>query len=116
MTNYSGYNNTPPQQYPGPVGQQSNALAITSLITGIIGFSVVALITGYIAKKQFRENPGKYSGAGMATAGIVLGYIWLALVLIPICVIVVLALAGPGIGEIFSNITESIYLLGIFAV
>ncbi len=121
MSSYPSYTPPPPpaygqQPYPGPVGPQTNTLAIISLITGIIGFSLIAIITGHIAKKQFKENPDKYSGEGMATAGLILGYIWLALILIPVCFITVMALLGPGIGSVFSNITETIYYLHMFAV
>ena len=59
---------------------QTNSLAITSLVFGIISFflcplvgSLVAVICGHVAHGQIRRT-GE-SGAGLATAGLILGYI-----------------------------------------
>jgi hypothetical protein len=66
----------PPYGYP-PVVQRTNGLAIASMVLGILWIywigSVLALVFGYIAKNQIRER-GE-AGGGMATAGIVLGWI-----------------------------------------
>lgn len=64
---YSGY------PMPGP----TNGYAIASLVLGILWIwwigSVLALIFGYIARKQIMErNEG---GNGLAIAGIVLGWV-----------------------------------------
>ncbi len=48
------------------------------------------------------------SGDGLATAGLVLGYLQIVFVVVPVCVIVILALLGPAIGNIFSNIIMDI--------
>lgn len=37
--------------------------------------SALALIFGYMAKRQIRESQGTQGGSGVATAGIVLGWI-----------------------------------------
>jgi hypothetical protein len=56
-------------------------MAVASLALGITWFwwigSVLALIFGYLARRQIAER-GE-SGAGLATAGIVLGWIGLGL-------------------------------------
>ena len=64
----------------------TSSLAIASLVTGILGFvlapvvcSIAALWTGYAARKDTRSVPPRASGDGMATAGIVMGYIQLGL-------------------------------------
>ena len=84
-----------PQQYPqqgyaqGGYTQQgyayapaapNNTMALVSLIAGIGGLtllpfiaSIVAVITGHIAKKQIAET-GE-NGSGLATGGLVTGYI-----------------------------------------
>ncbi|WP_236829756.1 DUF4190 domain-containing protein [Blastococcus sp. KM273128] len=76
------------QPYPGPYGQpyggypyappqRTNGMAIASLVLGILWLywigSILALVFGYTAQRQIRER-GE-SGGGMATAGIVLGWI-----------------------------------------
>lgn len=76
---YPAYPGYPPPGYPPPP-RQTNGLAIASLILGILWLywvgSVLALIFGYVARSQIRER-GE-GGAGLATAGIVLGWIGIA--------------------------------------
>jgi hypothetical protein len=67
----------PPYGYPYAPPQRTNGLAIASMVLGILWLywigSILALVFGYVARKQIRErNEG---GGGMATAGIVLGWI-----------------------------------------
>ena len=52
--------------------------------------SILALVFGYMAKRQIRESNGSEGGGGMATAGVVLGWIGVG-VLILIFVIAVIA-------------------------
>lgn len=54
----------------------TNGLAIASLVLGILGFAIIPVIMGHIALRQIRER-GE-AGAGMAIAGLVLGYLALA--------------------------------------
>jgi hypothetical protein len=66
-----------PYGYPYAPPQRTNGLAIASMVLGILWLywigSILALVFGYIAKNQIRQR-GE-SGGGMATAGIVLGWI-----------------------------------------
>jgi uncharacterized membrane protein len=85
---------------PTVVPAQNSALALVSLISGILCWFVapmvgalVAVITGYMAKKEIRESGGRLIGGEMATAGIVLGYLHLAVTLIGLC-IALLIVAG----------------------
>jgi hypothetical protein len=77
-----GYPPQPYQQQPHGYGgypphRRTNGMAIASMVLGIVWIwwigSVLALVFGYIARSQIRER-GE-SGAGMAIAGIVLGWI-----------------------------------------
>lgn len=61
-------------------------MAITSLVMGILGWTllpfigtVVAIITGHIAKGEIKKSGGRLIGDGMATTGLVLGYAQVAL-------------------------------------
>ena len=70
--------------------------AIASLICGVIGLitgvvAIPAVVFGHIAKSEISKNTA-LSGAGMATAGLVLGYIGLAFMLIGL-----LAFGGLGL-------------------
>jgi hypothetical protein len=92
-------------QYPAPL--PTSMLAIVSLIAGILGFTVlpilatfVALIAGYMARGETRSIPPRASGDGLATAGIVMGYIQIGLTVIGICCFVlyfVFMLGGIGL-------------------
>jgi len=72
-------------QQPGYQWQPSaptSGSATAALILGIVGVvlcpllcSVPALILGYKAKNEIAASGGRMSGAGQATAGIVLGWI-----------------------------------------
>ncbi len=104
---------SPEQQLPPPT--QSSSLATISLIAGILGWvllpilgAIIAIFTGHRAKKEIRESAGGLTGDGLATAGLVLGYVQLFFIVIPVCVIVILALLGPAIGDVFSNIVVNI--------
>jgi hypothetical protein len=95
--------------------KKDSGLAIASLITGIVGWMIIpifgslaAIITGHLAKKEIKESNGMLSGGGMATAGLILGYIQWGFILLGIIVIVVLALLAPSISNIFNNISSQL--------
>ncbi len=82
--------------YPGyPMQRPTNGFAIASLVLGILiivswGLTgILALIFGYIARKQIRER-GE-GGAGLAVAGIVLGWVGVAF----LAIFVVFVILGP---------------------
>jgi Domain of unknown function (DUF4190) len=62
-----------------PVGQTTNGLAIASLVLGIVWVfglgSILAVIFGFVGRKQIRQSGGRQSGGGMAIAGIILGFV-----------------------------------------
>jgi hypothetical protein len=70
----------------------TSTLAIVSLVSAILGFTfvpligtVVALITGYMARNETRAIPPRVSGDGLATAGIIMGWIQVGLIVIGVC-------------------------------
>ena len=82
-----------------PVALPTSTMAIVSLISGIVSWflipfiaAVVAVITGHMAKNEIKKSNGMLGGNGMATAGLVLGYIQLGLGLC-VCVVVGVMLA-----------------------
>lgn len=54
--------------------ERINPFALTSMILGILGGTLLAVIFGHVAKAQIRRTGER--GSGMATAGLVLGYLW----------------------------------------
>ena len=84
----TGLSQQPP--YSGGYGptRTTNGLAVASLVLGIVGGilcgvgSILAIVFGFIARGQIRTSQGRQSGDGMATAGIILGFISIALVVL----------------------------------
>jgi hypothetical protein len=68
----------------------TNGWAIASLVLGILGGSLLAIVFGLVGRGQIRRSGGRQGGLGLATAGIVLGCVWLGL----IAIVVVLAATG----------------------
>lgn len=67
-------------QNPNLQTQQSNGLAITALVLGILsillGFltAIPGVIVGHMARSRAKKNPQQYGGAGMALAGLIISY------------------------------------------
>ncbi len=107
-----GYPQGPPPPpgsgWPGPYGQpygwsyappqRTNGMAIASMVLGILWLywigSILALVFGYVAKKQIRER-GE-TGGGMATAGIVLGWVGVGFLLLFLFLGVASSVAASG--------------------
>ena len=87
----------PPQQGVPPSGQQTHTMAIVSLVFGILGLvgicpglgSIIALVTGNMAKGDIQRDPYRYSGDGLAKGGVILGWVGVALMACGICSAVV---------------------------
>jgi Domain of unknown function (DUF4190) len=86
----------PPMQYPPQ--RPTSGLAVASMVLGILWLfwigSILALIFGYIARKDIRKT-GK-DGNGLAIAGIVLG--WVGVGTLAFYIVVVGALIGGSSG------------------
>lgn len=54
----------------------TNGLATTSLVTALLGLSVVAIVCGHVARRQIRRT-GE-AGDSQAVVGLVVGYLGLA--------------------------------------
>ncbi|AJQ83269.1 DUF4190 domain-containing protein [Xanthomonas oryzae pv. oryzae] len=68
------------------VVRQTSAMAIVSLVAGILGWtlipflgSICAIITGHLARAEIRRNPQELDGDGLAIGGLIMG--WLAVAL-----------------------------------
>jgi hypothetical protein len=75
-------------------GTSGNAIA--SLVLGIAGLvifplvpSILAIVLGRSAKRDIRQRPG-LEGEGLATAGIVLGWVGVALIALAVVLVVML--------------------------
>jgi hypothetical protein len=84
---------------------KTNTLALVSLICGVLGWfmapvlaSIVATVTGHMARKQIRLSGGREEGDGLAIGGLVLGYASLVLGLIGIVFVVLFFVGVLGLG------------------
>lgn len=95
------------------------------MIAGILGVtifplvgSVVAVITGPMAKNEIAESGGTLSGEGLAQAGTILGWVGIGLSVIGFCVVgvafalpICLALFGIAAGEWSALIPVAFFLI-----
>ncbi|MCD4672051.1 MAG: DUF4190 domain-containing protein [Anaerolineaceae bacterium] len=79
---------------------RTSSNAIISLICGILAWlgvfglgGVLAVIFGHAAKKEIRTAMGRVSGDGMATAGLILGYLNIAMAIVGAC-LAILVITG----------------------
>jgi hypothetical protein len=84
-------------QLPQPV--TTSPWSIVSLISGISSYlvlpflgGIIALITGYVARRDINNSGGALSGKGMATAGLWLGWINIALCALAALLIILLVI------------------------
>jgi hypothetical protein len=66
------------------VSRGTNGMAVASLVCGCAGFlffvpAILAVIFGFVARSQIRQGNGAQGGDGLAVAGIVVGFAWIAL-------------------------------------
>lgn len=77
----------------------TNGMAVASLVLGIVGVvgflgvlfiigSILALVFGYVARGQIDQARGTQTGRGMATAGVVLGWVGVGLTLLALLIAV----------------------------
>lgn len=79
MQNPQNFGQNPAASAAGP----SSTLSIISLVLGILSLvcctwyivGLAAIITGFMARSKANNDPANYGGAGMATIGIVLGFL-----------------------------------------
>lgn len=76
---------------------RTNTTAVVSLVFGILAWtvlplvgSIVAIVAGHMARSELaRLPPGSESGDGIALAGLILGWVQLALVLAGLVAVIV---------------------------
>lgn len=82
-----------------------SGLAVTSLVCGILGFllffpAIIAIICGHIGRAQIEKSGGAQKGSGQALAGLIMGYIVVAM--IPVFGLMA-AMAIPAFQKVRSN-------------
>ncbi len=103
-------------------GVKTSVWAIISLISGILAWlgvcglgGIAAVICGHIAKNEIHKDPSSITGDGMATAGLVLGYLNIFLAVMGICLALLVitgvfsgaAICFPFLNEVNWNFTAA---------
>lgn len=78
----------------GPYGapaapQQTNGFAIASLVCSIFGMGLFGVIFGHVGLSQIKRSAGRLGGKGLAIAGLVIGYVEFAVVMLAVLVFAV---------------------------
>ena len=75
--------------------RQTSALAVVSLVAGILGWtllpvlgSVVAIVCGHLARAEIRRAPQALEGDGLAVAGLVMGYLVIGLGVLAVAAVI----------------------------
>lgn len=93
----SPYGYPPQQPYGYAPSRGTNGLAIASLVTSLIWVcgvsSIAAVVCGHIARNQIKRTGEQ--GAGMALAGLIIGYLGIAVVVVYFIVVVVVVANDP---------------------
>ena len=78
------------------MSRQTSTTAIVSLVGGLLGWtllpligSLVAIVTGHIARAEIRRNPETIEGDGLAVAGLLLGYAAVAIAVASVIALIV---------------------------
>ena len=86
--------------------RQTSTTAIVSLVSGLLGWTVlplvgslVAIVTGHMARAEIRRDPQAREGDGLAVAGLVLGY---AMVAVALATVVAVVLFFGGLAAFFA--------------
>src|SRR4051794_33451164 len=82
----------PPLAYPPspPPTKTTNGLAVASLVASVVWFawlgSICGVIFGHVALHQIKRSEGRQNGYGLAVAGLAIGYLALALLLVKLAI------------------------------
>lgn len=79
--------------------RQTSSMAVISLVMGILGWtvipfigSIVAIVTGHMARAEIRRRPLQLEGDGLALAGLIMG--WIVVIGSIVAVVVMLLFFG----------------------
>jgi hypothetical protein len=80
--------------------RETNGSAIVAVVLGVLWFagigSVLALVFGYRARREIKNSGGSQKGSGLATVGIILGWIGIAILVAGVAAGLGVALVAAG--------------------
>lgn len=79
-----------------PVISTVSGMSVASLVMGLLWLywigSILALVFGYLARNEIDQGQGRLTGRGMATAGIILGWVEIGILIVAIVIGVIVTL------------------------
>lgn len=102
-----------------PIAKKNETLAILSLclslapvvlifIPGLNFFAllipIAGIILGFIAKSKIHHHPDKFAGSGMATGGIISGFVIIGLIIIVVIVLSIITTIAGAVTSAATNI------------
>lgn len=84
--------------------RRTSSMAIVSLVAGLLGWtfapwlgSIIAIITGHMARAEIRRDPAGLEGDGLAVAGLALGW---AMILLSVFTVLAIVLFFGGLAAL----------------
>ena len=84
--------------------RRTSSLAVVSLVAGLLGWtlapwlgSIIAIITGHMARAEIRREPAALEGDGLAVAGLALGW---AMVVLSVMIVLAFVLLFGGLAAL----------------
>ena len=75
-------------------------MAVISLVSALLCIPFVSVILGHLARGEVRKSNGTVSGGGLALAGLIIGYLQIA-------ALVVMSATGVGASFLLSNMDKT---------
>jgi len=92
----------------------NSPLAIWALVLGIVSIvmcgpltAIPAVICGHMARAKIKEEPDKWTGDGMALAGLIMGYFSIVATILFFMIAILAAIAIPSILKMCPNAANS---------
>ncbi|HLM94679.1 MAG TPA: DUF4190 domain-containing protein [Acidimicrobiales bacterium] len=111
---YQTYGYGQQMPYGAPVAKKhTNGLAIASLVCSCAGIlflgvpGILGIIFGFVARSQIRKSNGVQGGDGLALAGIIVGFAWIAILIV---IFIVAAASSNSNGVV--HVTNVVHALG----
>jgi hypothetical protein len=89
QTQYPGQYGAPgAYPYGQPIRQKTNGMAIAALVCSCVGVffltAIAGIVFGFVAQTQIKRANGAQKGKGLALAGVIVGFAWLALLVVSV--------------------------------
>ena len=83
---------------------KTSTMAVISLVSALLCIPLVSVILGHLARGEVRKSNGTIAGAGIALAGLIIGYLQIAALVVFLGVSVILA--ASNLGNLFEDEQE----------